>query len=165
MELGTPNEAQRELERISPGMRSHPDVLDTRWSLCAMDRQWEAALALAECLVEKAPGRCSGWIHRSYSLHELKRTEEARDRLLPATSRFPTVSTIPYNLACYECQLGRLDRARRWLGKAMRLGKREDILAMALQDPDLGALRDELVRSHKRRRTGQNPRPEQGPTS
>jgi hypothetical protein len=27
-------------------------------------------------------------------------------------------ATIRYNLACYECQLGRLDQARAWLERA-----------------------------------------------
>jgi Flp pilus assembly protein TadD len=149
MELGNLIEAGAELGSISPENQSHPDLLEVRWSLCAHERQWDAALALAERLVSAAPERCSGWIDRSYSLHELKRTEEAREKLLPAAARFPDVTTIPYNLACYESQLGRLDRARRWLTLAMSVGKRDAVLAQALKDSDLRLLWPELTRLNK----------------
>ena len=47
------------------------------------------------------PDEPVGWIHRSYVLHEQKRTREAWDLLLPAAKKFPEDFTIPYNLACY----------------------------------------------------------------
>jgi DNA-binding protein HU-beta len=40
-------------------------------------------------------------------LHELKRTEEAYDLLLPVVHKCPSCCTIPYNLACY-CEVGLL---------------------------------------------------------
>jgi Flp pilus assembly protein TadD len=144
LELGNAGEAGRELDRITARHQSHPDVLEARWSVCAAGRDWAGALTAAEKLVADAPGRCSGWIHRSYSLHELRRTQEARDQLLPAAARFPKVSIIPYNLACYDCQLGRLAEARQWLALAMTLGRREEIFAQALKDADLKPLWREL---------------------
>ena len=41
-----------------------------------------------------------------------------------------------YNLACYECQLGNLDRAKRWLEKAFELGDARNMKLAALDDPD-----------------------------
>ncbi len=149
MELGNAKEARAELDQVSAKNQSHPDLLEVCWSLCAQAREWDRALVLAERLVVEAPERCSGWIDRSYCLHELKRTAEAREKLLPAAARFPEVTTIPYNLACYECQLGRLDRARRWLSLAMSIGKREELLAQALKDADLRLLWPELSRLRK----------------
>ncbi len=144
LELGNASEAGHELDQITARHQLHPDVLETRWSVCAAGRNWPGAMAAAERLLAEAPSRPSGWIHRSFSLHELRRTQEARDQLLPAVARFPKVSTIPYNLACYECQLGRLDKAREWLALAMTVGRREDILALALKDTDLKPLWREL---------------------
>jgi predicted Zn-dependent protease len=147
LELGNLGEARRELDLVSPELQSHPDVLEVRWDLHAHERQWEPALAVAEQLVAAAPDRCSGWIDRSFSLHEVKRTGEARDKLKPAADRFPDVSTIPYNLACYECQLDQLEEARRWLKRAMRLRGTKEILGMALKDSDLEPLWPELARA------------------
>ena len=49
-----------------------------------------------------------------------------------------------YNLACYECQLGRLDQARAWLRKAFDLGDPAEMQAQALRDPDLQPLWPEI---------------------
>jgi tetratricopeptide (TPR) repeat protein len=76
----------------------------------------------------------------AYALHELKRTEEARAVLLPVADKFTDNHTIPYNLACYECQLGNLKEARDWLSKAIDLAGKDDVRAMALEDPDLEPL-------------------------
>jgi hypothetical protein len=43
----------------------------------------------------------AGWIHQSYSLHELKRTIEARNQLLIVAKKFAGISTVAYHLACF----------------------------------------------------------------
>jgi hypothetical protein len=45
-----------------------------------------------------------------------------------------------YNLACYECQLGRLEQAKGWLEKAFALGDAREMKLAALDDPDLEPL-------------------------
>jgi hypothetical protein len=45
-----------------------------------------------------------------------------------------------YNLACYECQLGRLELAKEWLEKAFKLGDAKKMKLAALDDPDLEPL-------------------------
>ena len=79
-------------------------------------------------------------VPRSFCLHELKRTEEARDNLLRAVDKFPEDPIMRYNLACHECQSGRLEQARNWLGKAFELGDARKLKLMALDDPDLEPL-------------------------
>jgi hypothetical protein len=51
-----------------------------------------------------------------------------------------------YNLACYECKLGRLEQAKSWLEKAFELGDPKKIKLMALEDPDLEPLWREIGR-------------------
>ncbi len=53
---------------------------------------------------------------------------------------FPDDPIRRYNLACYECQLGRLEQAKNWLGKAFELGDGRKLKLMALDDPDLEPL-------------------------
>ena len=69
-----------------------------------------------------------------------KRTREAHDALLPAAHTFPEAWVVPYNLACYTCQLGLMEEARSWLEKAFELGDSKSIKLMALEDPDLEPL-------------------------
>jgi Flp pilus assembly protein TadD len=141
LELGSPAEAEAELAKVTPQWLSHPDAQKVRWGICASAKKWEEALEIAAALVALEPNDPLGWIHRSYALHELKRTAEARDHLLQVVERFPASSTIRYNLACYECRAGRMDEARKWLQEAFRLGDSAHMKSRALEDPDLAPLR------------------------
>lgn len=145
LELGNPAEAARELAGLRRATRRHPDVLELRWRIHAARRQWKLALRVATAVVSAAPQRPSGWIHRSYTLHELKRTAEAMANLLPALDRFPKEPIIPYNLACYACQLGELEIAATQLRRAMKLLGRDQVREMALHDADLEPLREFLA--------------------
>jgi len=144
LELGDAEEAARELARVSPEQQGHPDALELRWRLCAHRTEWEEALTIARALTAAAPELVEGWIHQSYTLHELQRTPEAWSSLLSVASRFPEESIIPYNLACYACQMGDLAVARDWLQRAVRLRSKDEIRSLAMNDPDLAPLRDYL---------------------
>jgi tetratricopeptide (TPR) repeat protein len=144
LELGSHIEANQELEKITPELLAHLAVLNVRWEVYASAKNWEAALHIAAALINFAPDEPLGWVHRSYTLHELKRTAEARDNLLLVVDKFPISTTMRYNLACYECQLGRLDHARGWLEKASALGGARKMQMEALGDSDLEPLWGEL---------------------
>ncbi len=143
-ELGNPFEANEELDQVTPENRAHPAVLEVRWQIYAKAKKWGAALDIASALVQMVPEEPLGWVHRSYCLHEMKKTEEARDNLLRVVDQFPDDPIMRYNLACYECQLGRLQQAKNWLEKAFKLGDLKKIRLMALDDPDLEPLWREI---------------------
>lgn len=138
--LGDVVSAGDELEQISPDMQARPEVLLVKSEIYFAAKNWNALLPVAETLLQEFPKLDSLWINRSYALHELKRTQEAFDALLPAVAKFPKRWLIRYNLACYCSQLGRLEEAMQWLEKAIGLEAKNEIKAMALADPDLGPL-------------------------
>ncbi len=144
LELGNLAEAKGEWEKIDRNYRHHPDVLEVSWQIHAVGKDWAAALQVAVALLHSVPESPAGWICQSYSLHEMKRTQEARKRLLPVVEKFPGEGTIPYNLACYACQLGQFDEARDWLTRAVKL--KTKFKQMALHDPDLRPLREFIQR-------------------
>jgi len=144
LELGNFHEALSELNLVSKAEQGRVDLLGLRWSISAQLKLWEDCVGIATNILELAPKNVFGWIHRSYALHELKRTIEARDLLQPALKRFPKNETIPYNLACYECQLGDLEAARDWLRRAMKLKKPEALKEQALEDQDLKPMWPEI---------------------
>lgn len=144
LELGLPAEAQADLARVAASQHQHPAVLDVRWEICARAKRWDEALSVAETMVVVEPEDPGCWVRRSYALHELRRTQEAWDGLITVLDRFPTVSVIPYNLACYACQMGRREEAWARFRQAMQVGDPAEIKALALRDPDLAPLRPEI---------------------
>jgi tetratricopeptide (TPR) repeat protein len=146
MELGNLVEARAELAKVAPELIEHPAVLEVTWALEAAALNWPEALRTAEQLVRNAGDRASGWLHLAYALRRAPGggLEAAWKALLPAVDRFPEEATIPYNLACYACQLGQLDEARRWLQRALGVGERAKIKSMASSDSDLEPLWSEI---------------------
>jgi tetratricopeptide (TPR) repeat protein len=138
--LGDHNEANEELERISPERHAHPDVLRVRYEVFAKARKWEMAAEIAKAISEIVPQDSFGFVHMAFALHEMRRTKEAMDVLLPVVDKFPDNWLMCYNLACYTCQLGQQKEAIQWLEKAIELSGKKDIRMMAREDPDLEPL-------------------------
>jgi tetratricopeptide (TPR) repeat protein len=145
-QLGNLVEAKLELSAITEANRSHPEVLEMRWLLCAEEKRWAEALEVARGLLEQAPERSSGWLHRAYALRRLPEggVRKAWEALLPAFDKFPKESIICYNLSCYACQLRQMDAARVWFQRALVIGGKDKIKRMALEDPDLEPLWKEI---------------------
>jgi tetratricopeptide (TPR) repeat protein len=144
LELGNHLEANEELEKITSCRRARPEVLELRWQTYAAAKKWDACLDIVAALIHIDSEDALGWVHRSCALHELKRTVEARDNLLRVVDNFPISATIRYNLACYECQLGRLEQAKNWLEEAFRLGDAKKMKLVALDGPDMEPLWKEI---------------------
>src|SRR5262249_51349047 len=88
LELGNHVEVNEELQRLAPGIRSHPDVLSVRWEIYSKAGQWAAAVDIGRELTKAAPERAGSWIQFAFALHEMKRTQEAWDALLPVATKF-----------------------------------------------------------------------------
>ena len=146
LELGCRAEARAELDLISAAQQRHPNVLEVRWAIFADEKQWEAALDVARKLLRRAPDRPTGWLHHAYALRRVPEggLQMAWEALKPAVEKFPNEPIIPYNLSCYACQMRQLDQARVWLKRALKIGDPEKIKQMALDDPDLPPLWNEI---------------------
>ena len=146
LELGNLVEARTELDLVQAA--DNPDVLEVRWVLSAKEENWLEALRLARELIHAAPGRSSGWLHQSYSLRRVPEggIKKAWEALLPIFDKFPREPIISYNLSCYACQMKQMEAARVWLKRAFVIGGKEKFKRMALQDPDMKALWEEIRR-------------------
>ncbi|MEJ0088274.1 MAG: tetratricopeptide repeat protein [Limisphaerales bacterium] len=143
--LGDLVSANDELKQISPAMREHPAVLLAQCEILFAAKQWTPLLAMTGTLLQQFPKLDFIWINRSYALHELNRTQEAFDALLPAAKKFPKEWLIRYNLACYSSQLGQVNAAMKLLKQAIRRAGNKEIKAMALEDHDLKPLWKEIM--------------------
>ena len=146
MELGLPADGLVELEGLPDPIKEHPELLKLRFNILRPLRRFAEALDTAERLTTAAPGDKWGWLYRSHALHWLGRSNEAYSRLQPLRGKFPTSFELPYDLACYCAQTGRIDEARVLIKESISLsGRKElDVLAMAGKDPDLQPLWPEL---------------------
>ena len=153
LELDNAGEALTELDAMSEPLQSHPDVLEARWLALARLQRWEAAAKIGRALIAAAPDRSIGWLHHAYALRRAPNGGllAAFNALASVASHFPKEATIPYNLACYTCQMQReTSETLDWLEQAIAAGDRKEILAMAMKDPDLEPLRAEIAKLAKR---------------
>jgi hypothetical protein len=152
LELSNSDEALAELDQLSSEGQAHPDVLEIRWLVLSQRKNWDEAVVVGAKLIIAAPERVSSWLHHSYALR--RATDggllAAYESLSSVVEKFPEESTIPYNLACYTCQMDHdEEETLAWLQRAMESGERKAVLAMALKDPDLEPLRAEIARLAK----------------
>src|SRR5262249_20205887 len=133
--------------RVSPELRNDPDVLEVQWQILARSEKWGESLPVAQAFCEVAPSLQQGWLHQAVSLYRLNRTQDAWNLLLPVAKKFPKSWVVAYDLACYACQLDKVEEGRRWLRKAFRLGEPEEIKLISLADPDLKVLWSEIEQS------------------
>lgn len=140
--MGNAVEANVELEKIVPGLQRHPAVLAVRFEVYSKAGNWDAAAETAGTQVKLTPEDPGAWISLAYATRRRPGGGilQAREILTKAQSMFPDENLIPYNLACYECQLGKLDEAWQWLQKAIAIGDIRQMKKLALADPDLQPL-------------------------
>jgi hypothetical protein len=137
IELGDYSEAQKELEKIAPEYSTHPDVLKVRWRICGKTQDLEAALTVARTICRLEPSHPFSRVHQSEALHVVESPSEVCDQ---SGIRLPYLFAIPYNLACYACQLGNLEEAWDWLEVAIEISDPGEVKKIALSDPDLEPL-------------------------
>ncbi len=139
-ELGMVEDALAELDSLPEDIRGSPAVVETRIVILMQAQQWKGALRASRELCKIQADRPTGFIHTAYCLHEMGRTQDALDFLLNGPDILHGEPTFHYNLACYECRLGRLDLARAHLERSFQLDKQ--FRQFAKTDPDLIPLRD-----------------------
>jgi predicted Zn-dependent protease len=149
LELENHLEARAELDQVSSPFAKHPDVMEVRWKIYAQAHRWEGCLEIAEDLTDCAPRRALGWLYLAASLSALKQPEEAYQTLMDVAEQFPDNVAIPYQLACYACEIGDLHEASKWLDDAFDAGDAAELRALALKDTALQPLWKHLSRQQQ----------------
>jgi tetratricopeptide (TPR) repeat protein len=144
--LGNWREANEELEKITFALRGHPDVLEVRLEIYSKAGEWKRAAEIAGALVKIRPDDPQFWISSAFATRRMAGggIPQAKEILTTAQPLFPKEPLIPYNLACYDCQIGEHQEALKWLAIAFDLGDGNKLKSMALADPDLEPLRAEI---------------------
>jgi tetratricopeptide (TPR) repeat protein len=97
---------------------------------------------VAKRLKEFQPDNVQWTTSLAYATRRAFSIDVAMEILIDAEAKFPREATIPYNLACYYCQLGEIEKAKRYLKKAFEIDL--NWRTAALEDEDLRPLWDSL---------------------
>jgi len=73
---------------------------------------------IAKRLKEFEPENVQWTISLAYATRRAYSIDTAMEILLNAQAKFPKEVAIPYNLACYYCQHGEIENAKRYLKQA-----------------------------------------------
>jgi predicted Zn-dependent protease len=135
-------QASRELAKV-PGLhRDCTPYQELALRLAMEERQWLAAADAARLLQQRLPEEPAFWVQLAYTTRRAQDLPAAESILREALERFPHVAIIPYNLACYACQAGNLERAVGYLDQAFLLD--DTFRELARADEDLKPLWDAL---------------------
>jgi Flp pilus assembly protein TadD len=135
LDLKMIDKARQELEQVGEFDRRCNSYIEAALRLAMADSRWSDAAQLARTLIERRPKEPAFHIQLAYSIRRAESIEAARDILRDARKHFPKVAVIPFNLACYECQLGHPDEAMALLEKAFKLDA--SFREQAFEDDDL----------------------------
>lgn len=142
LDLRMPARAQAELGLIETPHCNSPVYREVSLRLAFEQKDWPVASGLADRLRSDFPAEPGYWIQLAYAKRRTEGIEVARLILIDAETRFPRIATIPFNLACYDCQLGHHADARSHLRRAFALDSNYRV--SALEDEDLKPLWPEL---------------------
>ena len=112
VELGMFQDANDQLEKIDPFNRAAPEVLATRLAIYRGLKKWELMQQIAKRLKEFQPDNAQWTISLAYATRRAYSIDVAREILLAAEAMFPREAAIPYNLACYYCQPGEMEKSQ-----------------------------------------------------
>ena len=144
LELGNQTEAFKELRRISPEFSGHPEVVQARWRLYIEIKGEKGTQVIADIISELDLSDVLNRVTKTRnSRPPARRTAPLMETVLGSV-KLPLLFAVPYNLACYACQLGNLKEAWEWLQVAVELCDLTEIRSLALNDPDLEPLWERL---------------------
>jgi predicted Zn-dependent protease len=138
LDLGLPEGALEELNRLSPSDQNRPEALELKLQAQMDAKAWNAAADLARVLCVRQPANARYFLHAAYCLHETGDTLAARNQLLSGPKALLEMPMFHYNLACYHWTLGEQERARTHLSRAIAMD--ESYREAALTDRDLAGI-------------------------
>ena len=139
------DEAQAELERIGPFRQLLPELLAARIPFYRALEKWDVMAIVAKKLTEWNPDEPRNFVDWAYATRHTESIHAAHAILTRAAGLHPADAMIQFNLAWYEIQMGRLDRASAHLKRSTEVEAKFRL--MALIDPDFEPLRASLVPS------------------
>ena len=139
------------LEEIDPFCRHLPEVLSARLAIYHGLKKWDLLAVVAKRLAEWNPKEPGFFIEFAYATRRAESIHAAHAILTRAAGLHPTNPTIQFNLACYEAQMGSLDRAKAHLKRATEIQSRRKARSSGCPAKDLQSFFETSFRPSRRR--------------
>ncbi len=141
-ELGMFKESLEELSLLPEKLAAHIKTLQMKLAIYFDAKDWQAAECTAKEIAMREPNDPGHFVNLAFATRRSKSIQEAKAILQNTVERFPNVSIVHYNLACYACMEGDLETAKDRLVKSISLDP--SYLNTAKSDEDLAPLIDWL---------------------
>ncbi|MBB5351730.1 Flp pilus assembly protein TadD [Haloferula luteola] len=138
LELGSPEEALRELSLLDARQRMRRQALELKLVAEMKAGHWNAGADTGRLLCLREPGEPRFFIHAAYCLHETGDTAAARNWLMTGPTSLIKDPLFHYNIACYHAVLGEKGPARSHLQRAFQMNSQ--LRQLAEKDEDLATL-------------------------
>jgi hypothetical protein len=138
LSLGLPEEADEEIEKVSPAIYTSKTILSLRASIYCEANWWERLQKVAQVLVNKWPGDCDHWILLGCATRRCVSIDESNAVFSESLIFHDSEPLIHFHLACNAAHSGEKSIARDHLARALLLDP--NIGMIALEDPDLAQL-------------------------
>jgi len=138
--LGLHDEAMECLDFLPDALRNDRDINVLRLSILQGQSNWAGAAALAKATLAARPAAPEFYVMGAFAIRRQESLEAAHAFLRHGAPFSETSAIWWYNLACYECCLGNLDRVEKLLGRAFLLD--EIYRRIAELDDDLAPWRE-----------------------
>src|SRR5690606_31590640 len=120
-ELGMHDDALAELDLLDSELAIRPPALQMRLAVLMDARRWREALQPANLLAATSSSDSAHLVNLAFVTRRADSIEAAQTILESAVKTFPDDAIIHYNLGCYACRLGDLEKAKRRLRRAFAI--------------------------------------------
>lgn len=138
VDLGMFLDANEELEKIDPDVRHVPEVLALRLCIYQKLEKWDLMQTVALKLTRHDPADAQWAINLAFATRHAKSIRPAKAILEDFLKLNGLEPRVQYTLACYECQLGHVAKAKEYLSEVFTVAP--ELRVQALEDEDLEAL-------------------------
>jgi hypothetical protein len=131
-------DANEELEKIEPDVRHVPEVLALRLCIYQKLEKWDLMQAVAKKLARYDPADAQWTINLAYATRRSSSVVNAKAILEDFLKLNGLELSVQYTLACYECRLGHVAKAKEYLNEIFTV--EPELRMRALEDEDLEPL-------------------------
>jgi len=140
LELGMFQRSWDELEAVEPTDRARFEVLAMRLTVLQHMERWQMGAEIARGAQRRYPEEGMLYLLGSYHIRRSEDLPTAFDFLSAGEKYLENEGCYWFNMACYHCQLGRLDETRECVKRAVELDRKYQL--MVLEDEDLRPMWD-----------------------